>query len=988
MYTPISMPRKQTVANLVLEQPFKSDLDFTDVKQGREYLNALDEQLVSFFKQGFAVASLLEYRTFYIDQMLMQLFKHFKLDKAHDVTLIAVGGYGRAELFLRSDIDLLVASVEQPTEEIQENISSFISHLWDLKLDIGSSVRTIEQTLQNVNADLTICTNMLETRFLCGNIHVYNDLLTTIKNDSTWNTKRFFHAKVAEELDRHHAYKDTSYALEPDIKHNPGGIRDIHVMQWIANFHFQAKTPEDMLVLDFLSKEEYEELIESREVLYQVRYALHITRFKDDNRLSLDCQPSVAELLNYTGTSNEQVETMMRDLYQVRYALHITRFKDDNRLSLDCQPSVAELLNYTGTSNEQVETMMRDLYRSLRRIRELNSMTLQLEVLRITGHLGDDETQFLNNDFVRRGPLIDVTAQDVFENDKSKMIEVFYLMYKHPEVVGLHVNCLRLLRKARRSLTNYLVEVPECRAIFKTILQTPQAAVIAFPLMHEHRVLSAYMPSWEKIEGLCQFDMFHMYTVDEHTIRVIKSIDAMNKSDDPAHALFKHVYAQLSNPEILVVAALMHDIAKGQGGHHAQLGAGESLYFCQLHRYTLYQTRLVSWLVYNHLLMSATAQRRDINDPQVVNEFTKRVQDEEHLNLLYCLTATDISATNDRAWNSWKDQVLKQLYFSTRQALRHGLEMPHDIKLHAGENQQLALKYMRDLNEQDIRTYWSYYKHSYFIYYTPFELAWHTRNILQFDGENKPLILFAQHDSMGTEILIHTKEMTKHFNFGYLAYILAKKKLNIQAAQFIRNKLNHSLCTVKFLSQKGGCIDNERLHSIRKAILAKKKLNIQAAQFIRNKLNHSLCTVKFLSQKGGCIDNERLHSIRKALLDGIGEEPNIDQLNAQQNKNAKIFKLPTQVNYIEDHTNEATNLEITTLDQPGLLAKIGITFGRFELYVRSARITTTGERADDFFSVTDRQGRPLSERTKEKLANAICDVLDPKPLEEAKESSK
>lgn len=894
MYTPISMPRKQTVANLVLEQPFKSDLDFTDVKQGREYLNALDEQLVSFFKQGFAVASLLEYRTFYIDQMLMQLFKHFKLDKAHDVTLIAVGGYGRAELFLRSDIDLLVASVDQPTEEIQENISSFISHLWDLKLDIGSSVRTIEQTLQNVNADLTICTNMLETRFLCGNIHVYNDLLTTIKNDSTWNTKRFFHAKVAEELDRHHAYKDTSYALEPDIKHNPGGIRDIHVMQWIANFHFQAKTPEDMLVLDFLSKEEYEELIESREVLYQVRYALHITRFKDDNRLSLDCQPSVAELLNYTGTSNEQVETMMRDLY-----------------------------------------------RSLRRIRELNSMTLQLEVLRITGHLGDDETQFLNNDFVRRGPLIDVTAQDVFENDKSKMIEVFYLMYKHPEVVGLHVNCLRLLRKARRSLTNYLVEVPECRAIFKTILQTPQAAVIAFPLMHEHRVLSAYMPSWEKIEGLCQFDMFHMYTVDEHTIRVIKSIDAMNKSDDPAHALFKHVYAQLSNPEILVVAALMHDIAKGQGGHHAQLGAGESLYFCQLHRYTLYQTRLVSWLVYNHLLMSATAQRRDINDPQVVNEFTKRVQDEEHLNLLYCLTATDISATNDRAWNSWKDQVLKQLYFSTRQALRHGLEMPHDIKLHAGENQQLALKYMRDLNEQDIRTYWSYYKHSYFIYYTPFELAWHTRNILQFDGENKPLILFAQHDSMGTEILIHTKEMTKHFNFGYLAYILAKKKLNIQAAQFIRNKLNHSLCTVKFLSQKGGCIDNERLHSI-----------------------------------------------RKALLDGIGEEPNIDQLNAQQNKNAKIFKLPTQVNYIEDHTNEATNLEITTLDQPGLLAKIGITFGRFELYVRSARITTTGERADDFFSVTDRQGRPLSERTKEKLANAICDVLDPKPLEEAKELSK
>lgn len=225
-------------------------------------------------------------------------------------------------------------------------------------------------------------------------------------------------------------------------------------MQWIANFHFQAKTPEDMLNLGFLSQEEYEELIESRDVLYQVRYALHVC----------------------------------------------TR-REDNRLSLDCQPSVAQLLGYVGNSNEQVETMMRDLYRTLRRIRELNSMALQLEVLRITGHLGDDETQFINNDFIRRGPLIDVTSRDVFENDKSKMLEIFYLMAKHPEVVGLHVNALRLLRRTRRSLTNYLVEIPECRTIFKSILDDPKAASTAFPLMHEHRVLSAYMPSWEKLRA-------------------------------------------------------------------------------------------------------------------------------------------------------------------------------------------------------------------------------------------------------------------------------------------------------------------------------------------------------------------------------------------------------------------------------------------------------------------------------------------------------
>ena len=883
MYTHISLPHEQRSADLVKEFPCSCAEDITNVKCGRDHLHDLEERLAGFFRDGYAISSLLAYRTHYVDDLMCCLYHSFHLDEIEGLTLLAVGGYGRAELFLKSDIDILIASEDTLSDAASEQISAFISYLWDLKLDIGSSVRTIAETLENVNADLTVCTNLLETRFLCGNKDVYDKLLATIKSESTWNAKRFFHAKVAEELERHHAYKDTSYALEPDLKQNPGGIRDIHVMQWIANFHFQAKTAEDMLSLGFLSQEEYEELIESRDVLYQVRYALHV------------------------------------------HTRH-----EDNRLNLDCQPAVAELLGYEGSSNAQVETMMRDLYRTLRRIRELNSMALQLEVLRITGQLGDEETQFLNNDFVRRGPLIDVTTPDVFENDKSKMLEIFLLMSRHPEVVGLHVNSLRLLRRTRRSMTNYLVEIPECRAIFRSILNDPRAAAIAFPLMHEHRILSAYMPAWEKIEGLSQFDMFHLYTVDEHTIRVIKNFGIFSNSREPAYNLFKHVYSQLSNPEILIVAALLHDIAKGQGGHHAQLGAGEALYFCQLHRYTLYQTRLVSWLVYNHLLMSSTAQRRDINDPQVVSEFSKKVQDEEHLNLLYCLSVADICATNDREWNSWKDMVFKQLYFSTRQALRHGLEMPHDIKLHAGENMELAIKYMRDLNEQDIRSYWSYFRPEYFIYYTPQEIAWHTRNILTFKVESHPLILFAQHEGTGTEMLIFIREHNPRFNFGYLAYIMTKKRLNIQSAQFIRNRLNHSICTIKFQSQMGSCIDNDRLHSI-----------------------------------------------RSALIKGISEEPSLDNIDSGPEKSKKkIFKIPTVINYLEDHTKETTSLEISALDQPGLLARVGIVFNRFSLFVRSARITTTGERADDFFSVTDKQGRPLNERTKDKLAKALADALN------------
>lgn len=883
MYFHISLPHVQRQANLIVQLPMPSELDLTELKSGREFLNQLEERLVSFFKQGFAVSALLEYRTHYVDLLIKTLYQHYKLDSCQDLCILAVGGYGRAELFLKSDIDILVVTRECTNECMKENISSFISYLWDLKLDIGSSVRTIDETIENANADLTVRTNLLETRYLCGNEQVYLELLTTIDSDTTWNTKRFFHAKVAEELERHHSYKDTAYALEPDLKNNPGALRDIQVMQWIANFHFKAKTPEDMLKLNFLSREEYDELIECRDVLFQVRYALHVVNRREDNRLLLDHQPSVAKLLGYTGEGNSYVENMMRDLFRI-----------------------------------------------LRRVRELNSMTLQLEVLRITGQLGEDEIQFLGNGFVRRGPLIDIIDETVFENDKKKMLEIFLKMSKYPNIVGLHVNCLRLLRASRRALSNYLVEIPECRQIFKQILENANASFSALPLLHEHHLLSAYMPAWEKIEGLSQFDMFHTFTVDEHTIRVIKNIDLLSRSQEPAHSLFKHVYQQLPTPEILIVAAMLHDIAKGQGGHHAQLGAGEALYFCQLHKYTLYQTRMISWLVYNHLLMSATALRRDINDPQVVNEFSKLVQDEEHLNLLYCLSVADINATNDHEWNSWKDQVFRQLYFAARQSLRHGLEMPQDTKLHANENQQLALKYLRDLNEQDVHTYWSYFKTNYFIYYTPAELAWHTRNILSFHDESKPLILFAQHENTGTEVLIYDKRKQSAFSFGAIASVMAKKRLNVQSAQFIKNKLNHSLCTLKFQNQMGANVDNDRLQSL-----------------------------------------------RQALISGLNERPSLSSLEGLSNSpNTKIFRIQTMVNYLDDQQKEFTNVEISALDRPGLLARIGITFGNMHLFVRSARITTTGERADDFFSITDKQGRPLSERQKDKLAKALYDALD------------
>lgn len=882
VYFHISLPHKQQPADLIKERPFTQEPDLSCAKTGREYLAAMEEYMVSLFLEGYAVRSLLDFRTFYTDRLLQLLCKKFRLDEINRLCMAAVGGYGRAELFLKSDVDILILSEKELSDTDKDKISDFISFLWDLKLDIGSSVRTIEETLETAGNDLTVRTNLLETRLLFGDEHVYNELFRSLSENDSWSARSFFHAKVAEELERHHAYKDTAYALEPDLKNNPGGLRDLQVMQWIANFHFNAKTPEDMLKLNFLSMEEYEELKECTDALFQVRYALH--------------------------TANRS---------------------EDNRLLLDHQPTVAGILGYTGEGNEPVENMMRDLFRTLRRVRELNSMVLQMEVLRITGNIGSDEIQFLGNGFVRKGPLIDLCEGESFMTNRSKMLEIFIVMSKHPEIAGLHVNCIRKLRTARRSLNGYLVEIPECRKLFKKLLENPAASFSALPLMHEHHLLSAYMSLWEKIEGLSQFDMFHTFTVDEHSVRVIKNIEYLSKSKEPIHSLFANVYRQLSSPEVLITAALLHDIAKGRGGHHAQLGAGDALYFCQLHKYPLYQTRLISWLVFNHLQFSYIALRRDINDPQVVNEFSKLVQDEEHLNLLYCLSVADINATNDKEWNSWKDQVFRQLYFSTRQALRHGLEMPQDTRLHAGENQQMALSYLKDMSESEIKAYWSSFKTEYFICYTPHELAWHIRNILNHRSNDKPLILFAQHGEMGTEMLLFSRVGQKTFSFGNIATVMARKNLNIQSAQFITNKLNHSLCTIKFQNRMGGNIDNDRLHSVRKAVLD--------------------------------------GLLREASLEGIKTE----------NPQSRIFKVPTVINFMHDiQQSECTNLEISTLDRPGLLACIGIVFGRLNIKVKSARITTTGERADDFFSVTDKQGRALSDRQKDRLSRALYEVLD------------
>ena len=882
MQKAIKIPRLVTFEDVDTAYPFDSQkLDIFDIKQGRELIKLYKEYHKNAFYKGFTVPNLLMAETKSLDKFLATIWDKFLGSKYDYLTLAAVGGYGRQEQFVESDIDLLIISGVDPIpEDARATIENLVSFLWDLKLDLGTSVRTIKETVLASREDITIITNLLETHYIVGNKEVYDKLKLAIRNDEFWDDEKFFEAKVAEQNERYHSFRDTIYSLEPDVKNNPGGLRDLHIMQWLAIKIFNLGEKDDLCSIGLLTKDEYEEYLNCQAFLWDVRYAVHCN-------------------------------------------------SNSNILRLDFQKSVASTLGYGDVGNEPVENMMRDLYRIFLRVTELNYILLQQVSLKVKGYVGKEFTEpvFINSNFVQRGSFIDVLDHELFKNDPSKMLDLFIAVANHPEIKHIHLNCLRALREGRRELNYDLISDEKCRKKFREILKKTDRAPIVFELMHATRVLSSYMPQWARIEGLSQFDRFHLFSVDEHTIRVIKNDHDLAQSKDPSYQLFKVVHKKLSDPELLVTASLLHDIAKGRGGSHAQKGSKEALEFCKLHGYNDYETSIISWLVASHLQFNSIATRRDITDLEEINKFADFVKDEEHLNLLYCLTVSDISATNDNVWNSWKDNLFRQLYQSTKVALNQEgtTDLDNSMNQQAQERKDKVVELTKECKKDDVLKYIRQFSREYFIHYQPEEIAWHARNILRFPHADKPLILFSQTPNVGTELLVYYPSNAPAF-FGNLVRTMAMKQLNVFSAQVF---LTHNF--------------------------------------------HALCTIMFQNKKGQPLDHDRLNSLRKAIISGLDDKSQtLDLPNVEH----RIFDIPTIISYLDSDDNKHTKLEISTLDRQGLLAKIGITLGNQGCLISAARITTTGERADDYFAITDVNGLPLDLQKKEELSKALKVALD------------
>lgn len=845
-------------------------------------LQAFNEQQAKAFVGIEEVNELIFERAGFMDALLTKIWQQLGLADVNDLSLVAVGGYGRGELHPKSDIDLLILSRDLLAESTQSAISEFITLLWDLRLEVGQSVRTVDDCIHLGLEDITIATNLIESRLICGNNTVFVELKHRLHKSDFWPSQTFFRAKRDEQSERHSHYLDNGYSLEPDIKSNPGGLRDLHTIYWVARRHFGAANLLEMTVENYLTQEEYRELSECQNFLWKIRFALHL----------------------------------------------VTK-RADNRLLFDFQADVAEKLGFEGKGYEAVENMMKEFYRTIRRVSELNEMLLQHFEESILGH-DEAQGQDIDEHFQLKGKLINLKTPGLFFQQPETILDLFLHMADNPQIKGVYATTLREIRESRRRLTYWLQDFPACRTKFIALLKHPRGMGRPLTLMHKYGILAAYIPEWSKILGQMQFDLFHAYTVDEHTHRLIKYIYRYpTEKSRQVHPICGEIFPTIKKPELLFLGAIFHDIAKGRRGDHSELGAIDAKEFCLLHDFSEKEAELVSWLVKNHLVMSVTAQRRDIQDPEVVSEFAAIVKTKERLNNLLLLTVADICATNDDVWNSWKGALLKDLYYQTLNHIQQGHDQPVSVRSIIRQNKQAALDKLlsKAFCHSTIENLWRRFKADYFLRHTPAQIAWHCEYIIIHNDDPKPLVLISKNATRGgTEIFVYSKD--DHSLFATVVTELTNKNLNIHDATILTSKDGFTLDTFVVLEPDGSPVAVDRTQQIKPAIV-------------------------------------------KALLDPTSQVRRVPRMSRQMRQ----FSVKTQVNFLPDR-NRRTELELTAFDAPGLLAKISEIFQQANLVLHNAKITTIGEQVEDLFILTTQENQALDCDEKAALSKALYQALD------------
>jgi [protein-PII] uridylyltransferase len=710
-----------------------ADADLALAKTLREALRVKRKALVDDYAATPNAALYLAEHARLVDGVLARLWRHMAFSP--ELTLAAVGGFGRGELYPGSDVDLLILLPTEADAALREKLARLVSLFWDIGLEVGHSVRTIAECLDEAAGDITIQTALLEGRRLIGNAARYRDFRARFIQ--RLDPKAFFSAKQLEQEERHQRYQDTPYSLEPNCKENPGGLRDLQNILWIAKASGYGANWRELKTGQWISQDDYIQLQQCEHFLRNLRIRLHLLTGRREDKLLFDHQEALAGVMGVVSPDARR-------------------------------PS---------------EVLMQTYYRNAKRITQLNAIFLR-SVAADLFPVANAAPRPLNARFRVLGDTLDLTHVKVFEEYPSAILESFQLLQTHPELRGMSARTLRALWHARVLVTPGFRQNPENRRLFLGLFQGERGVVHAFRRMNQHDILGNYLPAFGKIVGQMQHDLFHAYTVDQHILQVLRNLRRFAVEE------FAHEYPYCSRlhnafarPWTLYVAALFHDIAKGRGGDHSLLGMEDARAFCVEHDVASEDAELIVWLVGAHLQMSQVAQKEDIANPEVIAAFARKVGNARRLTALYLLTVADIRGTSPKVWNNWKASLLEDLYRLTLRYLETDAPTPPQGIIQ--ERQAEAMNRLRyfALSDTVQDRLWKQFDTVYFLRHTAEEIAWHTRALHYRIDIDKPVVKARVYPGGGLQVMAYVRDGPDLFLrmaafFARVGYSVADAKLH------------------------------------------------------------------------------------------------------------------------------------------------------------------------------------------------------------------
>ena len=858
------------------------------IKSVRDQLNQFNQNLID---KGNSVPAtqLIKQRSEFIDGLLTDSWQHFLGKQAEQFALVAIGGYGRQELFPYSDIDILILTEQSPDTDLQQDISSFLQFLWDIGLKPAQSIQTVAQCISLAQNDVSFMTSILDIRFIYGNQQLPSKLITQFSHIITCSAETFYTLKIEEQQQRHEKFGESGYRLEPNIKEGPGGLRDLQTIRWVAQSQYQVNTLAKLITIGLITEQEYLEYRDARRFLWKIRNTLHLLANKAEERLLFEYQTQIAEIFGYQDDENSRA----------------------------------------------VEKFMQDYFCTIMEAERLNEMLLQVLATTFEPLRSQQKITKLNNNFQIVGQYIETTHANVFKEYPPALLEVFAFMQQNQWVKGIHVSTLREIRQHLYLINDDFRSDPDAIRTFMVLWRQGNGLTHELRRMKRYGVLAAYLPEFAYILGRMQFDLFHTLTVDEHILFVVRNLRRISLKAFQHELPFCHdLFQKIHKPHILYLAGLFHDIGKGHGGNHSEIGATITEEFCKRHGLNEHDTDLLTWLVTNHLHMSMTAQRLDISDPEVINEFAVHCRTLERLNHLYLLTVADIRATNPQLWNAWKDSLLKQLYNACRRAFRRGLNNPvthqeiiSSMRLEAG--QKLVAM---GIPKSRYQTVWKQLNDDYFIRHSARECTWHTIALLSHSPEDDPLVLLRPLPfKQAAEIFAYADE--NYPLFTSIIQTLDQLGLNVVDARMMPTNNQAIICNFLVVENSSHALEDLfRQHQI-------------------------------------------VNEIKKRLLNQNNSTLQVSRRSPDKLQN---FPIPTQVLIYDDAHQPYTVIELISTDRPGLLSKVGTALEEMKLKIHYAKIATIGARAEDLFYVTDSNDQtiPLASDKESEIRQRIIDLVD------------